>query len=1512
MTYTRLLLTALIAVVMTALPSHAQQLPNNGFEDGWVDCIPWTSNGNTKKQGTTPKFWNVSNTIGTGSQGNTTIAESVTGYNSNSAVKVINKEINVILVKKTIPGYFGLGTSWSTSKGTGSNTDGGQFGGIEFTYRPDAITFMFQSTGSLQPTVVGYLWSGTFIQDNVPANIVVSGNPTTINMADRDRNILGMSTDQGGTITQSGIRIASFNQRIKASTSGWESDTIFFSYDTADDPEKINIIFAAGDYFSQSPTKDNSLTIDDVKLIYYSRLESLSIGGTKIALKDNNYEYIISTTDMPENLNGNDITYTLLGEGQSATVTSSIDKRNKTVTITVTGKDEDSDGKDKHEYKIQYKPFYSRISGVTIGNITYPVGADGKTIDASSLALPMPENNTITANLLSGGQGNPTVDKWSRDTEKGTIAFSVTNSSGKDIDGKNKHDYIIQFPTPIVSRLKNINYEHMQPAFSATTYSYDIEEFTPSIEELRQDFVLFDGSNPTIAISDPETSEDGTKQTIKVILTGDGVDFDGKDSHTYLLTFNMPSTDLRSSLLSALTIKGIKIEDANGNFQPRTFSYSVNEALPSPLTKSDINVAFFSTDAAPADGTDFEISSIDENKAVLRIRVFSNLPDEFGAKQHTYTIQFLPYYSRLKSIAVGEETKIVFDEMDSEIHLDFDSKMPSASKIILTAPEKSSGKVSISEIIQDFETATSTFTVSNEKPDVDGVTSRKYVLYFHPTSPIKLASIAVKGTKITNFSGDKYTYQLKGLLPAETDITVTVDPESGEIEKPTIVLNEADATATIKITDGIQDAVYTLRFEKACPATLEGISVSGKAVTGFSPDKLTYDLEVKSMPSESGITVKLTDSRATAKVAVDTEAKQATITVTSPLAHTEAEEKRVYTLNFTISQSVTPTPTPDDGKTTYGGMLTIMMMGEDLTNGGQEARVEIEDGEEGLCTFRLPDFSLDLGDGPASLGDIVVENVKVTTAPDGARTYEGEVKGMELAEGAIIADVTLTGTADASGKAHMVIKVNWEGIDIDVEFNGQAEEKPEVPVTPAPADGTTIYNGMLTIMMMGEDLTKGGQEARVEIEDGEEGLCTFRLPDFSLDLGDGPASLGDIVVENVKVTTATDGSKTFEGNVEGMELAEGAIIADVTLTGTADSEGMAHMVIKVNWEGIDIDVEFNGQAEEKPEVPVTPTPGDDVWDLTEGIITVEMNGYDITEGGTPATLHMARMDDGKYTFMVPDFMLALDADNTPANLGDIVVNGITASQLSGSLTRYTGTVDNLSLAGGSIAANASIDGTIAADGTTVINVDVEWIMEDGRHVPIMVRFTNTPRSNNTAEDESYSGVMTAEIEGEPIRTFGVLLRISPHSPGRCNMTIEGFDFSPASRAAGLGHTINIPGVCVTPLADGMTGYDGNTSGISVSAGITVDAILHGFTTETGHHSLSLDLLWAEQGVRIAGTFDGHIDVTAIDAPGSDRTDNDENAEWYNMQGIRVNGANLRPGVYIKRTATKTEKIIISE
>ncbi len=264
---------------LALLPAIAQdpQLPNSGFEEPFVDCIPWTSTDNKSACGITPENWTISNVIGMNLMGKnlgaTKVGDKAEGYDSEGAVKVYNSP-NSIMKEQIVPGYVTLGTTWSTSEVTGGN-DGGTFGGIDFTGRPTEITFMYKrelgEEGNTQPaTVVVYLWKGTYTQKDVPGNI--SGAPTVVDMIDRDRAILDMATEVGGEVTESDDAelIGKAIVKIEDVTSEWKQGKVTIEYLSDATPEHINVIFAANDYFGDAADIEagNSLTIDNVYCVY--------------------------------------------------------------------------------------------------------------------------------------------------------------------------------------------------------------------------------------------------------------------------------------------------------------------------------------------------------------------------------------------------------------------------------------------------------------------------------------------------------------------------------------------------------------------------------------------------------------------------------------------------------------------------------------------------------------------------------------------------------------------------------------------------------------------------------------------------------------------------------------------------------------------------------------------------------------------------------------------------------------------------------------------------------------------------------------------------------------------------------------------------------------------------------------------------------------------------------------------------------------------------------------------
>lgn len=363
----------------------------NDFNGDWETCIPWDSEGNTKASGTQPKGWHMSN-VQT-ALGAVVAGAKAEGSNGTTvAVKLTNQE----MAGQMIPAYMSLGTPWATAETKGTkvrNADGGVFGGTEFTYRPDAISFDYQrnnSKGKENATAIAYLWKGTWTQTNVPGNTAVGvfgyGTATKVTMTNRDRNVLGNETSAtlGDPATHSADAklIAKLEQSISESTKGtWKSMTIPFTYNDATAvPEYINVIFAANDYFGgrNGIVAGNSLTIDNVKLVYYHALNSLTYNGNKVAnFDEGTTEYTLSGK-LAEDFDK--VKFTIKGAG--ATYDVAKDEANNVATITVKGNDYDVNPSSKTVYTIKFDGTVG-IHGIT----TSTNSANGAIYDLSGRKL---------------------------------------------------------------------------------------------------------------------------------------------------------------------------------------------------------------------------------------------------------------------------------------------------------------------------------------------------------------------------------------------------------------------------------------------------------------------------------------------------------------------------------------------------------------------------------------------------------------------------------------------------------------------------------------------------------------------------------------------------------------------------------------------------------------------------------------------------------------------------------------------------------------------------------------------------------------------------------------------------------------------------------------------------------------------------------------------------------------------------------------------------------------------
>lgn len=426
----------------------AQQLENTTFDGTWVECHPWEKGAKVSKAyGTQPNGWCVANVAGMGGLGATTVAAEETGRSGSGKSVVLTNTPNSLSGSQIVPGYMTLGTTWATAKATFSGSvtegtaDGGAFGGIPFTYHPDAIRLYYKRAHKVKSTsvanetekasVIAYSWKGTWTQKDVPSNTSM-GTPAKVDMTDRDRNVLfNASGTVGGAIssTSDAELISSLEYYIEGNASEWTELVIPFTYKTSSTPEKFNIIIAADDYFAARSNIGgyNQLTVDDVELLYWHALSALSFEGATLSFDENTTSYDLSSVEYDEAK----LSYTI--KGQAATATQTYDEETAVLTIRVEGEDIASNPSSYTEYTVQFKvpevgpqvvssKIYSEDLYVTMAGTT----TDKQVADVVVETLDNGNINFVLKNFMLGGSiavGNIAVNDIEVAAD-GTFAFN--------------------------------------------------------------------------------------------------------------------------------------------------------------------------------------------------------------------------------------------------------------------------------------------------------------------------------------------------------------------------------------------------------------------------------------------------------------------------------------------------------------------------------------------------------------------------------------------------------------------------------------------------------------------------------------------------------------------------------------------------------------------------------------------------------------------------------------------------------------------------------------------------------------------------------------------------------------------------------------------------------------------------------------------------------------------------------------------------------------------------------
>lgn len=437
--------TCAMMLASAGMMANAQQLPNVGF-DAWKTACGETfgMDGNTgyrQRPGVEPQDWN-------GSSVNQTVVgmnkQQVLVSNVDGAVQLQNIFVGVsfgsMKIGSVAPGYLTLGTPWVYAEMTISNCDGGTFGGVEFTSKPDAIKGQFKRTDTNDENsyIIAYLWNGSF-----KSKIGKKGSPSET-FENVERAILGKVTPD----ETAGKLVASCEHLLKPTNSDWQTIEVPFIYDEeAGDPTMMNVIISAGDYWERGNLKENTtLLVDDVHFVYYSRLKSLKLNGVEVeGFSPDVYEYTVEGTKevafeselMSQFTTAKtEVHYNDYGYPEYATILVGRFAENGEL---LSGEYKDVDDATSHEYRINFSYHNSRLASLKVND------AEVKDFNSNTYSYYVAGEVPVIEKVEAVAVDPEATVEMTRDEEAATVSIVVTNPNGVDEDGESSHTYVLNF-----------------------------------------------------------------------------------------------------------------------------------------------------------------------------------------------------------------------------------------------------------------------------------------------------------------------------------------------------------------------------------------------------------------------------------------------------------------------------------------------------------------------------------------------------------------------------------------------------------------------------------------------------------------------------------------------------------------------------------------------------------------------------------------------------------------------------------------------------------------------------------------------------------------------------------------------------------------------------------------------------------------------------------------------------------------------------------------------------------
>lgn len=1189
----------------------AQQLPNYGFESWKSACGSSEAFGSgsstspqtgemRKRPGVEPTDWN-------GSSVNQKVMMSVSkelvfktgGYESTNAVQLKNIFVGVIGIGSTAPGYITFGTPWVYAISTVSKCDGGTYGGVTFTSRPDAMCGMFKrgDSNDENSTVLFYSWSGTF-----KSKVGEKGAPTQ-SRDNVDRAVMGMITpDQSGTL------IGKLEHTFKSTDKDWQQLIMPIEYLNDQAPEMMNVVICGGDYWDRDNLKQNTeLIVDDVKLVYYSRLQSLNVDGFDPDVFDYSVDEYYPAEGNPA------LNYECMTTSGSSKAEINYDPVNSKVAITVTNSNTgegavDIDGKATHVYTISYKiPVESVTTDGTNTSTTIEVLTDGtaelKPVIAPANASDQSLTWAISGNAATFDEATATVTG----VTPGSVTITATSHNGKSaqwtVNVKPRQVETLTFKEGVQSAL-----------FTGASLEYTIDNLVITPGNAYNPAVAWtiEGSAASLSTTDGKATVTGlTPGSAKLIAT---VTSNETASPVEPATLTITVSD-KPIAVESVTISGVpdnniivigqdevKLtatvlpEDAN-TITLREWSSSDPEALEvsaegvlTPKAKAE-KVEISYTVTYEIDGNSNTVSDKVAIEVISPVTEIQGLPETFEMPltTHRFELKLLPEDANNLNVkwALYDDSENEDEEnaalAGASIDEDGNLTVTEYGSFILTATAadgygaKAECKVTVRPFAESI-------TLSHESADVYVESTLKIEAEITPENAVETTTIIWTSSdeEVATVSAEGV---VTGLAEGTAVITASVDGFNGNEIKAEVTVNvkayPSETTTfpgflTITTSEGETNTHETsvtvvTTSDEHCIVKLPAFKIMGMPVEAISLEKIGYTVDAEgnettpdsrsyqgSFEEQSVLNGAVTFSGTLTGNNVGNELNlSATINVESWGETVEVVFSPDYQAPFTGSVNNTYLP----------GTLNVTLTDTDNETVTAEIPLTVNiatsvNGEGEIlptCSIEIPAYSI----GRYEFPEMKFDNVNVTGASTLMQFYS-EFESFEVND-----EIgSITGTLEGSMKGHEMAQFN-------INFNFDYAHVSVQSTFTYGKISDDIYKGTLTIDMGGSDITGGGQEAVVIITPAADGMnCTLTLPDFELT---GVGKLGDIIVTDVRMTDDGIDRIVYQGQTMGMQLMNGAIEADVYLNGYSTYEGFATFDIIVVWNGINIRVRFNGE-----------------------------------------------------------------------------------------------------------------------------------------------------------------------------------------------------------------------------------------------------------------------------------------------------------------------------------------------